>query len=104
MSSLNEYLRSPQFTDENGDTRGESFVGRFGGNWVKSGSPRWQGYLFYIICLVGGLGLIITGGGELDIFAMFGVLCVGLAIFGGAETIRNRPFTRIFGGPAEPKE
>jgi hypothetical protein len=104
MSSLREHLDSPQFTDQNGESLGESHVGRFGGNWVKAGVPRSRAYLFYGICIIGGVGLIVTGGGELDIFAMFGVLCLGLGLFGGAETIRNKPFTRIFGGPAKPKK
>jgi hypothetical protein len=104
MSSLQEHLDSPLFTDADGEPVGESFVGRFGGTWVKSGVPRRKAYLFYAICLIGGIGLIVTGGGELDIFAIFGVACVGLGLFGGAETIRNKPFTRIFGGPVKPKE
>ena len=65
--------------------------------------PRRKAYLFYGICVAGGTGLIVTGSG-FDIFAMFGVLCLILGIAGGAETIRNKPFTAIFGGPAKPKE
>jgi hypothetical protein len=99
MPSLREHLDSPQFTDANGESRGESAVGRFGGNWVKSGEARWKAYLFYLICLAGGAGLILTGGGDFDIFAMFGVACLALGVFGGIETLRNKPFTRIFGGP-----
>lgn len=104
MPSLRDHLDSPQFTGPDGESYGESVVGRFGGNWVKSGVPRWKAYLFYLICLGGGIGLIVTGGGELDIFAMFGVLCLALGVFGGIETIRGKPFTRIFGGPAKPKD
>jgi hypothetical protein len=104
MPSLREHLDTPQFTDANGESIGESAVARFGGTWVKSGTPRKKAYLFYAICLFGGVGLILTGGGQLDIFAMFGVLCVGLALFGGIETIRNKPFTRIFGGPDKPED
>ena len=104
MSSLSEHLDAPQFTDENGEPLGESHIGRFGGSWVKHGEPRRKAYLFYGICLAGGIGLIVTGGGEFDIFAMVGVLCLILGVVGGAETIRNKPFTRVFGGPAKPKE
>jgi len=104
MPSLREHLDSPQFTDENGESYGESHLGRVGGKWVKAGEPRRKAYLFYAICLFGGIGLIVTGGGEMDIFAMFGVLCLALGLFGGAETVRNKPFTRIFGGPAKPKK
>ena len=103
MSSLREVLDAPQFTDEQGESLGESHIGRLGGNWVKAGQPRWKAFLFYGICLLGGIALIVTGGGELDLIAMFGVLSLGLALFGGAETIRNKPFTRIFGGPAKPR-
>jgi hypothetical protein len=103
MPSLNEILDAPQFTDENGESLGESHIGRFGGNWVKQGQPRWKALLFYAICLVGGFGLIATSSFQLDIFSMFGVLCLVLGVVGGAETIRNRPFTAIFGGPAKPK-
>lgn len=102
MPSLREHLDSPQFTDPDGNSYGESVVGRVGGSWVKSGQPRWKAYLFYLISLGGGAGLIVTGGGELDLFAIFGVFCVALGIFGGVETIRGKPFTRIFGGPTKP--
>ena len=64
MASLREHLDSPQFTDEHGESLGESHIGRFGGKWVKQGEPRRKAYLFYGICLVGGIGLIVTGGGE----------------------------------------
>jgi hypothetical protein len=104
MPSLREHLDAPQFTDENGESLGESHIGRFGGNWVKQGVPRRRAYLFYGICLFGGTGLILTGGGQFDIFALFGALCLILGVAGGAETIRNKPFTAIFGGPAKPKE
>ena len=104
MPSLREHLDSPQFTGPDGESYGESVLGRFGGTWVKSGVPRWKAYLFYLICLAGGIGLIVTGGGEFDLFAMFGALCLVLGIFGGIEAIRGKPFTRIFGGPAKPKD
>lgn len=97
MASLREHLDSPQFTDENGESTGETVL-RVGGNWVKSGVPRWKGYLFYAICLLGGLGLILTTGSNFDIFAFFGVVCVGLGAAGAIETVRGRPFTKIFGG------
>jgi len=103
MASIRDYLDAPQFTDAEGESTGESALGRFGGTWVKSGEPRWKAYLFYLICLGGGGGLILTSGGSFDIFALFGVLCVVLGLFGGLETIRNKPFTRIFGGPAKPQ-
>ena len=101
MPSLRAHLDSPQFTDEDGESLGESVVGRVGGTWVKQGAPRWKAYLFYLICLVGGIGLIVTSGDGFDLVAMFGVACVALGVFGGIETIRGRPFTRIFGGPAK---
>lgn len=104
MSSLSERLEAPQFTDANGESLGESHIGRFGGNWVKQGEPRWKALLFYAICLVGGIGLIITSSFQLDLFSLFGLLCLVLGIAGGAETLRNKPFTRIFGGPAKPKD
>jgi hypothetical protein len=104
MASFRALLESPQFTDEDGESLGESHIGRFGGNWVRSGEPRWKAFLFYAICVLGGVGLIVTGGGEFDIFALFGALSLGLGAFGGAEAIRNKPFTRIFGGPAKPRQ
>jgi hypothetical protein len=103
MPSLREHLDSPQFTDADGESVGESVVGRFGGNWVKSGVARWKAYLFYTICLVGGVGLVLTSGEEIDIFGFFGIACLALGGFGFIETIRNRPFTKIFGGPVKPK-
>ena len=97
MPSLKEHLDSPQFTDENGESTGETVL-RVGGSWVKSGVPRRKGYLFYAICLFGGIGLILTSGGSFDLFAFFGLVCVALGIAGGIETVRGRPFTKIFGG------
>jgi hypothetical protein len=97
MPSLREHLDSPQFTDENGDSTGETVL-RVGGAWVKSGVPRWKGYLFYAISLFGGLGLILTSGSNFDLFAFFGVVCVGIGVAGAVETVRGRPFTKIFGG------
>lgn len=97
MPSLREHLDSPQFTDQDGESTGETVI-RIGGSWVKSGSPRWKGYLFYAICLFGGIGLILTSGGEFDLFAFFGIFCVGAGIAGALETVRGKPFTKIFGG------
>ena len=98
MPSLRAHLDSPQFTDRNGESLGESVVGRVGGTWVKSGQPRWKAYLFYLIALVGGLGLIVTSTEGFDLFAMFGVACVALGAFGVIETARGKPFSKIFGG------
>ena len=53
LSGLRDHLDSPQFTDENGESTGETAF-RFGGSWVKSGAPRWKGYLFYAISFFGG--------------------------------------------------
>ncbi len=97
MPSIQEHLDSPQFTDENGETTGETVL-RVGGSWVKSGTPRRKGYLFYAIVFFGGLGLVLTSGSGFDLFAMFGLLCVGLGVAGAIETWRGRPFTKIFGG------
>jgi hypothetical protein len=97
MTTLREHLDSPQFTDENGEVTGETVL-RVGGNWVKSGVPRWKGYMFYAIVFFGGLGLILTSGAELDLFAFFGIVCVVLGVAGSLEVVRGRPFTKIFGG------
>lgn len=97
MPSLREHLDSPQFTDEAGESTGESIIGRVGGTWVKPGVPRRRGYLFYAISFFGGLGLILTSGSEFDLFAFFGLICVILGIVGTVEIVRGRPFTRIFG-------
>ncbi len=97
MPSLREHLDSPQFTDDRGESTGET-VFRVGGNWVKSGVPRWKGYLFYAICLIGGTGLVLTSGSEFDLFAFFGLICVAIGVAGAIETVRGKPFTKIFGG------
>jgi hypothetical protein len=69
---------------------------------VKSGSPRWQGYLFYAICLFTGIFFILTVGPDgFDLFAYGGVVLIIIAAMGIAETWRGRPFTRIYGGPAK---
>jgi hypothetical protein len=97
MPSLRDHLASPQFTDENGEPTGESVIGRLGGTWVKAGVPRRRGYLFYAIVFFGGLALVLTSGASLDLFAVFGVFCVVVGLVGTIETVRGRPFTRIFG-------
>ncbi len=97
MPSLREHLNSPQFTDEHGEPTGESIVGRMGGTWVKPGVPRGRGYLFYAILFFGGLFLIVTAGSGLDLFAVFGIVCVVLGVAGAIEIMRGRPFTGIFG-------
>jgi hypothetical protein len=101
MASLRDHLDSPQFTDSDGESTGESVIGKLGGTWVKSGEPRRKAYLFYAICLIGGIGLVLTSGGEFDIFAFFGVASAAIGVVGGIETLRGRPFTWIFGGPAK---
>lgn len=97
MPSLRDHLDSPQFTDKHGESTGET-VFRVGGTWVKSGTPRWKGYLFYAICFFGGLGLVLTSGADFDLFAFFGLVCIAIGVAGSVETIRGRPFTKIFGG------
>jgi hypothetical protein len=97
LPTLKEHLESPQFTDENGESTGETVL-RIGGNWVKSGVPRKKGYLFYAISFFGGLGLILTSTDGFDIFAFFGLVAVGLGIAGTIEVARGKPFTKIFGG------
>jgi hypothetical protein len=97
MPSLREHLASPQFTDENGESTGESVLGRIGGSWVKPGVPRGRGYLFFAILFFGGLFLIGTSGSSFDVFAFFGVVCVGLGIVGAVEVARGRPFSGILG-------
>ena len=100
MPSLKEHLDSPQFTDENGESTGETVL-RIGGSWVKSGVPRRRGYLFYAIAFFGGLGLVLLSvamGEGIDLFAFFGLVSMGLGVGGAIETARGRPFTKIFGG------
>ncbi len=97
MPSLREHLDSPQFTDADGESTGETVL-RVGGSWVKPGVPRWKGYLFYAIAFFGGLGLILTSTDGFDLFALFGLVCVALGVAGTVEVVRGRPFTKIFGG------
>jgi hypothetical protein len=93
MPSLREHLDSPQFTDEHGESTGESALSRIGGSWVKSGVPRGRGYLFFAIIFFGGLFLIGTAGSDFDVFALFGVICVVLGVVGAVEVARGRPFS-----------
>lgn len=103
VPSLHDHLHAPLFTDAEGEPLGESVVSRVGGTWVKAGAPRWKAYLFYLIAIAGGIGLIMTAPNGFDLFAMFGVFCLAVGLFGGAEAVRNKPFTRIFGGPTKPE-
>jgi hypothetical protein len=97
MPSLREHLDSPQFTDENGESTGESVLARIGGSWVKPGVPRGRGYLFFAIVVLAGLFFIGTSGSDFDLFAFFGVVCVVLGIVGVVEIARGRPFSGILG-------
>jgi hypothetical protein len=96
-----EHLDSPQFTDADGESTGET-VFRIGGTWVKSGVPRWRGYLFYLISFVGGLVLVLTSTGGFDLLAMAGVLFVAIGVAGALETWRGVPFT--IPGLSRPKD
>lgn len=88
---IREHLDSPQFTDADGNTTGET-VFRVGGTWVKSGVPRRRGYLFYLISFVGGLILALTSTGGFDLLSFAGLIFVAIGIAGAIETWRGIPF------------
>jgi hypothetical protein len=96
VPSLQEHLDAPQFTDASGEPLPESLFARVGGNWVAAGVPRRRGYLFYGICLLGGIFLILTSQADFDIFALFGFLSVGLGVAGGIETALGRSIASFF--------
>jgi len=96
LSRLRDHLDSPQFTDERGETTGETAF-RFGGNWVKSGVPRWKAYLFYGISFFGGIGLVLTRGPDgFDLLAYGGIAFIAIGVGGTIEIVRGRPFPKIF--------
>ena len=86
MSAVEDHLRSPQFTDPDGDPTGTARVTFF----VAPGRPRWLGYLFYlggfVLGLVLALGLIDPGGtiGS-DLIVIIGVVGMFGAVYGTWE-------------------
>lgn len=99
MPTIQEHLDSPQFTDEHGESTGESSL-RVGGTWARSGVPRRRGYLLYGIAFFGGLVLVLMSlvmGDGIDIFALFGLLSMALGVGGTIETVTGRPLGKLLG-------
>jgi hypothetical protein len=99
LAGLREHLDSPQFPDEDPDTEAETqksglSLAKFSGGWVAPGKPRSRGYLFYVISLVSGAFLALTGQGGFDLLAFGGLAFIALGIFGIAETFRGKRFPR----------
>ena len=93
-SGLSEHLRSPQFTDADGQATGQGRVPVL----VAPGRPRWLGYLFYLGTFVIGallaLGLIEAGNeAGTDLLRIFGAVAMFGAVFGAWEVWRGRPFS-----------
>lgn len=96
MLGIREHLDSPQFTDESGESTGETMF-RFGGSWVKSGVPRWKGYLLYVIALAGGFFLALPLGNQgFDLISFVGLAFMAIGVAGVVETWRGRPFSKPF--------
>jgi hypothetical protein len=94
MATLSEHLRSPQFTDTDGQATGSARVAFF----VAPGRPRWLGYLFYagglVLGLVLALGLVELGD-EMgtDLIRIIGVVGVVGAVYGAWEVWRGVPLS-----------
>jgi hypothetical protein len=102
VPGLRDHLDAPQFTDEHGESTGETMF-RFGGSWVRSGVPRWKGYLLYVISLVGGFALVLPlGGSGFDLISFAGLAFMAVGVVGIIETWRGRPFSNPFQRPPEP--
>ncbi len=92
MGRLAEHLRSPQFTDAEGNPTGPARVTFV----VAPGKPRWLGYAFYgagfILGLVMLLGVFELGD-EMgsDLVQIIGAAGMFGAIYGSWEIWRGRP-------------
>ena len=93
MSQIAEHLRSPQFTDADGEATGPARVTFF----VAPGRPRWLGYLFYgsgfllgLVLALGVLDLDSMGGDFVQIIGVVGMLG---AVIGALEVWRGVPWS-----------
>ncbi len=92
MGQLVDHLRSPQFTDEDGNATGPTRMAMV----VTPGKPRWLGYAFYLAGFVLGtvlaLGLIDIGE-EMgtDLVQIIGVVGMIGAVYGIWEVWRGKP-------------
>jgi hypothetical protein len=92
VGQLADHLRSPQFTDENGDATGPTRMAMV----VAPGKPRWLGYAFYVVGFV--LGAVLATGlidiGEQmgsDLVQIIGVVGMIGAVYGAWEVWRGKP-------------
>jgi len=92
MGQLADHLRSPQFTDADGNATGPARMAFF----VAPGKPRWLGYAFYGAGFVLGLVMVLGVfdlGEEIgsDLVRIIGVVGMFGAIYGSWEIWRGRP-------------
>ena len=92
MGQLVDHLKSPQFTDADGNATGPARMAMV----VAPGKPRWLGYAFYLAGFVVGavmaLGFIDIGGVMgADLVQIIGVVSMLGAIYGAWEVWRGKP-------------
>jgi hypothetical protein len=92
MGQFSDHLRSPQFTDEDGNATGTTRMAMV----VAPGKPRWLGYAFYLAGFV--LGAVLASGlidlGEemgTDLLRIIGVVGMIGAVYGVWEVWRGKP-------------
>jgi hypothetical protein len=92
VGQLVDHLKSPQFTDADGNATGPARMAMV----VAPGKPRWLGYAFYLAGFILGAvmatGLIELGdemGG--DLVQIVGVVGMLGAVYGSWEVWRGRP-------------
>jgi hypothetical protein len=92
VGQLVDHLKSPQFTDADGNATGPARMAMV----VAPGRPRWLGYAFYlagfILSAVMATGLIELGddmGG--DLVQIIGVVGMLGAVYGAWEVWRGKP-------------
>ena len=100
MQSLREHLESPQFPDEEPlsveDLPARGFnLAKFTGGWVAAGQPRWKAYTIFLVSILGGLLIALTGDFDsFDLLTLAGVAFAALGVFGIAETLSGKRLIR----------
>jgi hypothetical protein len=94
VGQLADHLRSPQYTDDEGNSTAPARVPMI----VAPGRPRWLGYAFCLAAFILGavLALGILDLGETigsDLVRIIGIVSMLGAVYGAWEIWRGKPFS-----------